>query len=355
MPIPITEIEFDAQSKVIAAPPFNPASRRHVAVLCHGWNNDAAEARALYAAFLACFEKADPAAASDTTVLACFWPSKKFGTAQAPPLNNLDQFVREIGAQIQSHADPAQISPEEGLATIAHRAALPGGGAAILRAFSLPVGLDRTPPTLLTGIERLLNFATYYEMKDRAGLIGREGLNPFLARLQAQSPSNLRLHLIGHSFGGRLVTAAADGPNPLRLDTLILLQAAYSHNGLAENFDGRGKNGFFHRVLRDRKISGPILITHSKNDEALSLAYPLASRLNGDDAAAIGLPSDLYGGMGANGARGVNALEAKLYDPYDLSHPVVNLNGDAIIQSHGDVARPETAALLSLAIKRCAD
>jgi len=200
MPIPITEIEFDAQGKVIAAPDFNPAGRRHVAVLCHGWNNDAAEARALYSAFLACFEKIDPAAASDTAVLACFWPSKKFGATPLPAVHDLDLFVREIGAQIQSHADPAQITPEEGLATIAHGAACPGGGVAILRAFSLPVGLDRTPPTLLTGIERLLNFATYYQMKDRAGVIGRDGLNPFLARLQAQSSSSLRFHLIGHSF-----------------------------------------------------------------------------------------------------------------------------------------------------------
>jgi len=99
-------------------------------------------------------------------------------------------------------------------------------------------------------------------------------------------------------------------------------------------------------------VNGPILITHSKNDEAVSLAYPLASRLNGDDAAAIGTPSDLYGGMGANGARGVNAQEISLRGPYDLSQPIINLNADAIIQSHGDVARPETAALLSAAIRR---
>jgi hypothetical protein len=214
-------------------------------------------ARTLYSAFLACFEKIGPAAASNTSVLACFWPSKKFGATPLPPLNDLDRFVQEIGAQIQSHTDPAQIAPEEGLATIADRAALPGGGAAILRAFSLPLGPDPAPPTLLTGIERLLNFATYYQMKDRAGFIGRDGLNPFLARLQAQSSSNLRFHLIGHSFGRRLVTAAADGANPLRLDTLILLQAAYSHNGLAENFDGRGKNGFFHRVLKSPQSERP--------------------------------------------------------------------------------------------------
>ena len=40
-------------------------------------------------------------------------------------------------------------------------------------------------------------------------------------------------------------------------------------------------------------------------------------------------------------------------DKYDFTTPgkrVFNLNGDAIIQSHGDVARPETAALLAAAM-----
>ena len=48
-------------------------------------------------------------------------------------------------------------------------------------------------------------------MKDRAGDVGRGGVNGVLRDMKKVRP-DLRLHLVGHSFGGRLVTAAADGP-----------------------------------------------------------------------------------------------------------------------------------------------
>jgi pimeloyl-ACP methyl ester carboxylesterase len=208
------------------------------------------------------------------------------------------------------------------------------------------------------GALRLLNCATYCAMKDRAGKTGRDAVNPLLQRIQAAAPATLKFHLVGHSFGGRLVTAAVDGPNALRVQTLLLLQAAYSHNGLALNFEAN-KSGFFHAVFDNQKVAGPILITHSKNDRAVGLAYPLASRLNGDAAAAMGDANDRFGGMGANGAQHVDRAEIPLLpvggaDRYDFTTPgkrVFNLNGDAIIQSHGDVARPETAAALAAAMK----
>ena len=47
-------------------------------------------------------------------------------------------------------------------------------------------------------------------MKERAGKVGRGGVNPLLREIRAAAP-DLRVHLVGHSFGGRLVTAAAMG------------------------------------------------------------------------------------------------------------------------------------------------
>ena len=41
---------------------------------------------------------------------------------------------------------------------------------------------------------------SYYEMKNRAGVIGQNGLGPLLATL-APAGSPLRVHVIGHSFG----------------------------------------------------------------------------------------------------------------------------------------------------------
>jgi hypothetical protein len=230
-----------------------------------------------------------------------------------------------------------------------------GGNPALHPAGSSAAGIGDFFSGVKAGALRLLNLATYYTMKDRAGKIGRDAVNPLLDRVQAATPQTLKFHLVGHSFGGRLVTAIVDGPKPLRIQTLLLLQAAYSHNGLSANFDG-GKTGFFHAVLAKQKVRGPILITHSKNDRAVGLAYPLASRLNGDDAAGIGDANDRFGGMGANGAQHVDSSVIELlkvggtYDFKTSGKRVFNLNGDKIIQNHGDVSRPETAAVLAAAM-----
>ncbi|MES1262610.1 MAG: hypothetical protein ABUS49_12825 [Acidobacteriota bacterium] len=299
--------------------------------------------------------------------------------------NKQNQFVATLGSILDKYTDATQRSEDEGKATLSERARN-GGGAKVLNSFGLPVapkvkpgsggaasvgGVGGNPALhpggtaaagladffkgIKAGALRLLNFATYSVMKDRAGKIGRDAVNPLLQRIQAAVPATLKFHLVGHSFGGRLVTAAVDGPKALRVQTLLLLQAAYSHNGLALQFDGT-KSGFFHAVFDNRKVAGPILITHSKNDKAVGLAYPLASRLNGDDAAGVGDANDLFGGMGANGAQHVDKAEILLlpvggkYDFTTSGKRVFNLNGDAIIQSHGDVARPETAAVLAAAI-----
>lgn len=305
-------------------------------------------------------------------------------------VNKQNQFVLLLGAILDKHSDPAQRTPDEGQATISSRAQSKRG-ADLLKVFGQPVtqavkpggggaaglgGLGGNPALrgggpgaaagisdFLSGIKagalRMLNFATYNTMKDRAGKIGRDAVNPLLQRIQAAVPDKLKFHLVGHSFGGRLVTATVDGQKPLRVQTLLLLQAAYSHNGLAAKFDPQdpSKSGFFHAVFDNRKVSGPIVITHSKNDRAVGLAYPLASRLNGDDAAGIGDANDRFGGMGANGAQHVDTAEITLlkvgggnYDFKSSGKLVFNVNGDAIITSHGDVARQETAALLAAAM-----
>jgi hypothetical protein len=304
--------------------------------------------------------------------------------------NKQNQFVSLMGALLDQHTDPAQRSDDEGKASLSERAQN-NGGAKVLKTFGLPItqkpkpggggaatvgGLGGNPALrpggaggaaglgdLFSGIKagalRLINFTTYNVMKDRAGKTGRDAVNPLLQRIQAKVPQTLKFHLVGHSFGGRLVTATVDGPTALRVQTLLLLQAAYSHNGLARSFDPQNPNnsGFFHAIFDNRKVSGPILITHSKNDRAVGLAYPLASRLNGDDAAGLGDATDLFGGMGANGAQHVDKQEISLqpvganYDFKTSGKLVFNLNGDAIIQSHGDVARPETAAVLAAAMK----
>jgi hypothetical protein len=104
--------------------------------------------------------------------------------------------------------------------------------------------------------------------------------------------------------------------------TMMLLQAAFSHNGLAEKFDGK-HDGAFRTVLRDGRISGPLLITHTKRDKAVGIAYPLASRLARDAAAAFGDANDPYGGIGRNGARRTPEAEFRVLGDLDAQYRFV--------------------------------
>jgi hypothetical protein len=209
---------------------------------------------------------------------------------------------------------------------------------------------------VLSGVRNLLNYSTYYLMKERAGTVGRGGLNSVLRDLKKARP-DLRMHLVGHSFGGRLVTAAADGPAgkpSLSFDTMALLQAAFSHNGFAVKFDG-SRNGGFRSVVSAHKVRGPIIITHSKNDKAVGVAYPLASRIAGQDASALGDAADRFGGMGTNGAQhtpeSVDGMLKAVGGAYSFADgEVYNLDADAIIADHSDICHDEVAFALLNAV-----
>jgi hypothetical protein len=209
---------------------------------------------------------------------------------------------------------------------------------------------------VLSGARNLLNYSTYYLMKERAGTVGRGGLNSVLRDLKKARP-DLHIHLVGHSFGGRLVTAAADGPAgkpSISIDAMALLQAAFSHNGFAVKFDGT-RNGGFRAVVSAHKVRGPILITHSKNDKAVGVAYPLASRIAGQDASALGDANDRFGGMGTNGAQhtpeSVEGTLKAVGGAYTFQDgKVYNLDADAIIADHSDICHDEVAFALLEAV-----
>lgn len=196
-----------------------------------------------------------------------------------------------------------------------------------------------------------VSYLSYYMMKERSGTVGAKGVAPLIDRL---APGVERIHLIGHSFGGRLVAAAALASQNNKLQSMTLLQAAFSHNG----FSPAGlMNGFFRQVIEKKRIRGPILATHTKNDTAVGVAYPLASRLSGTVAAALGDESDKYGGIGRNGAQKMNAGEVTIAmllpggGTYQFSPGKIhNLQADAFIKNHGDVTGGEVVAALAQAI-----
>ncbi len=238
---------------------------------------------------------------------------------------------------------------------VAPVAAGDGGGAGMTTGGAASLG------DLLSGVQaaarRIANFATYYQMKSRAGTVGSKGVADLLKRVR-KAKHDIRIHLVGHSFGGRLVTAAAHSlPANTNAVSVSLLQAAFSHNGLSGGFGDAGKEekGFFRAVIDEKRVSGPIIITHTKNDRAVGIAYPLASRIAGQNAAALGDQNDPYGGMGRNGAQKTqeanNVATMGLPGTQYSFKPgqVHNILSD-VITGHSDVTRIEVAyAVLSAA------
>jgi hypothetical protein len=200
------------------------------------------------------------------------------------------------------------------------------------------------------GVVKFLNLFSYFEMKERAGTVGTKGVAPLLNTL-GQSVS--RIHLIGHSFGCRLVTAAAKASSTTNLRSMTLLQGAFSHNSFQP-----GK-GFFRDVIEKARIAGPIVITHTFNDSAVGIAYPTASLLGGQTATGastapiaekVGGPGNPFGGLGSNGALHLDSKIATFLDMLPVAKQysfaagkVYNLKADPFISEHGDVAGREAA------------
>ena len=246
-----------------------------------------------------------------------------------------------------SHGKPAGGALSVGSPTSSTRG--PSGGAAGLGSFFSGVK---------SAARNLLNFTTYYQMKERAGVVGRAGVNQLIRKIQAQA-GGLKIHLMGHSFGGRLVTAAVFGQDnqpPLKVNTMTLMQAAFSHNGFATKFDG-SHDGFFRKVVSEGRVAGPIVITCTQNDKAVGLAYPLASLISGQNASGIGDKNDPYGGIGRNGAQKTpeasDGTLLHLGGAYQFAPGKLhNLNSDEIIKGHSDICHNEVAYAILNAVAK---
>jgi hypothetical protein len=207
-------------------------------------------------------------------------------------------------------------------------------------------------------VASLLNQATYFEMKQRAGSVGA-ALGRILEREQLEG---IRVHLVGHSFGARLVTAAASSMETLRPASLCLLQGAFSHNGFGSGIGARRIDGGFRKVVSARRVTGPIAITHTHRDVAVGFFYAVASTVSGEIASGltggriIGGPDDLHGGIGANGALALGAGEFRRVTASrgrvpDLTPGMINnVQADEIISGHSDVANPDVGALVWKAV-----
>ena len=220
---------------------------------------------------------------------------------------------------------------------------------------SLPLGVGVVKPAtggaagifgFLSGIKaaamNVLNFTTYYEMKARAGKVGANGVAKLIDSLPAHVQ---RIHLVGHSFGGRVVTSAAASSTTDRIRSMSLLQTAFSHHGFSKL-----KKGAFRAVVDRKRVNGPIVVTHSVKDKAVGVAYPMASRLNGDTTSGLGDKNDKFGGIGRNGAQQMEAgevVEGKMLatdGAYRFQTGIFfNLEANDLIPGHSDITGKEVA------------
>ncbi|MEU3400016.1 serine-threonine protein kinase [Streptomyces filamentosus] len=216
--------------------------------------------------------------------------------------------------------------------------------------------LDGGAGRLWKGGREALRQAAYYVMKRRAGQVGERGLGPLLAEVARAAPG-LRVHLVGHSMGARLVAYALRGlPGALRpVRSMTLLQGAFSHYAFAARLPhDPGRSG----ALRDMqlRVRGPVVACHSEHDAALGVLYPLASRAARDSASLTGPLGRLaardprWGAIGWDGVQGVpgsarRTLAAALRDGVPASG-CVSVDAAEAVRSHGDVGRPELARVV---------
>jgi hypothetical protein len=207
---------------------------------------------------------------------------------------------------------------------------------------------------LWNGAKEALRGATYWEMKNRAGVVGRRGLGPLLGALAASAPG-VRVHLIGHSFGARLVSYALDGlpAGVVTVKSVTLVEGAFSHFAFAQPlpFDAHRKGAL---AGRQSRIDGPLTVCFSSHDHAVGVFYPLASFTAGDDSSGLHKPSWRWGGMGADGAQG----DGLFLDGIQAAGPgahyrfgkgrILNIDTSDVVRSggapsgaHSDIVHPE--------------
>lgn len=214
--------------------------------------------------------------------------------------------------------------------------------------------------TVLGGVDKFLNLTTWYVMKNRSGSVGATGVAQAV-RDTHDSNRGIKIHLVGHSLGGRLMAGCAKSlaQSPqLQPDSMTLLEAAFSHYGFSAN-NGKGSTGFFRDVIAKQVVKGPLVETFSYQDTVVGGVYAIASRLAFDNTQAIGDAEDEYGGIGRNGAQLTTEATfqplkpaATLNSPYIFRTGVVNcIDGSGgLIKDHSDVTNADVTYAFASAV-----
>lgn len=212
-----------------------------------------------------------------------------------------------------------------------------------------------------------LRLFSLYQMKDRAGTVGFNGVAALLRDLlavpgAAGDDARTRVHMVGHSFGCKvLLSAICAQPLPRPVASLLLLQPAISHLSFADVVPDSGKPGGYREALSAERVTPPIFTTYTRNDASLHDVFHLAVRRAADlgeaqiaadaDSTSAGSPPSRFAALGGYGPRRADQV---LVDPLppagsDMAlpaggAPIVAFDGSqGIIKGHGDITGPDLA------------
>ena len=393
-------------------------------VFSHGWNNQRAGATRLYSRFFAPIPRLAPRAAIG--YVGVIWPSMEFPDQPIPDFPQspaavaeltrpaldtdtrhalldafpgkapvIDQIARmldqqppqdaeleEYGRLVRTLVEVVPPGPQamfgadtlaEGVPQCEPRMFAAGRTAEVCEQFAQALAHLSAPqspgtvtefalPNPWKGARELLRQAAYYAMKRRAGTVGERGLGPAIGRLAAVAPE-VRVHLVGHSFGGRLVSFALRGlPEGVHsVKSVTLLQGAFSHYAFAARLPDDPRTGGVLQGQQNR-VDGPLVCCYSHCDSALGTIYPLASRMADDDCsfAAVDIVrvlGDKWGAMGHDGVRAVPGTRSlSLAEALDSPLPesgCVNVDACSVVchgepptGAHSDIVHPELARVV---------
>ncbi len=214
---------------------------------------------------------------------------------------------------------------------------------------------------LWRGAKEALRGLSYWQMKNRAGLVGQRGVGPLIGRIAAQPDfAQVRIHLIGHSFGGRVVSFALAGlpsvdPSPVK--SVTLLEGAFSRFAFSDALPwAPGERGALAGMLS--RVDGPLTVCYSSHDTALSLSYPLASLASGDDRAAAEDPLFRFRAIGSLGAyQSPTAFIDAVGTRYAfVNGAILNIDSSAVVDegdppsgAHSDIFHEELAWIVASA------
>jgi hypothetical protein len=212
-----------------------------------------------------------------------------------------------------------------------------------------------------------LHIFTFWQMRRRAGVLGGIGGAGLLRTLRAAAGpaagTRAALHLVGHSFGAKLLAAALANcarsqPAPVR--SLVLLQGTLSHlaffggDDVRQVWKAERPGGLYAPLIERHLVDGPIVVTHSSRDVPNAFWYPLGLRAVPGVLEQQSIRPTMYGSLGASGAQRVEAAHVELAAGGRSGlreRAIVNVRVDGLVGGHDQILAREIYDLVWAAVR----